>query len=196
MALTRKALKAMGIEDEKIEQIIEAHTETVSALKDEIDGYKADKEDDNKKVLSLESEIEKLKNAENPFESKYTKLKTEYDNYKHNVEEKELKAAKEKAVTAYFESKNIKGANLKIALRGAKDEISAIEITEDGAIKDTKALDKLVSEDFAGLVAVQKTEGADTPRPPQNTGGTDTGKSRAAELAAQYHQNLYGGKDE
>ncbi len=195
MALTRKALKAMGIEDEKIEQIIEAHTETVSALKDEIDKFEGYKEQ-AEKVPSLETELKQLKEAENPFESKYTKLKTEYDNYKHNVEEKELKAAKEKAVTAYFESKNIKGANLKIALRGAKDEISAIEITEDGAIKDTKALDKLVSEDFAGLVAVQKTEGADTPKPPQNTGGTDTGSSRAAKLAAQYHQNLYGGKGE
>ena len=31
--LTRKMLKAMNIEDEKIEQIIEAHTETVDALK-------------------------------------------------------------------------------------------------------------------------------------------------------------------
>lgn len=195
MALTRKALKAMGIEDEKIEQIIEAHTETVSALKDEIDELKGYKEQ-AEKVPSLETELKQLKEAENPFESKYTKLKDEYDNYKHSVEEKELKAAKEKAVTAYFENKNIKGSNLKIALRGAKDEISAIEITEDGAIKDTKALDKLVSEDFAGLVGVIKEEGANTPNPPQNTGGKDTGSSRAAKLAAQYHQNLYGGKDE
>ena len=33
MALTRKMLKAMGIEDDKIDQIIEAHTETVDGLK-------------------------------------------------------------------------------------------------------------------------------------------------------------------
>ena len=36
MALSRKMLSAMGIEAEKIEQIIEAHTETVSGLKDQI----------------------------------------------------------------------------------------------------------------------------------------------------------------
>ena len=42
MALTRKMLKAMGIEDEKIDQIIEAHTETVDALKVERDQYKED----------------------------------------------------------------------------------------------------------------------------------------------------------
>ena len=42
MALTRKFLKAMGIEDEKIDQIIEAHTETVSGLKDSLDKAEAD----------------------------------------------------------------------------------------------------------------------------------------------------------
>ena len=35
MALTRKMLKAMGIEEEKIDEIIDAHTETVNALKDQ-----------------------------------------------------------------------------------------------------------------------------------------------------------------
>ena len=40
MSLTRKMLKAMGIEDEKIDQIIEAYTETVDALKEQRDQYK------------------------------------------------------------------------------------------------------------------------------------------------------------
>ena len=40
MALTRKMLKAMGIEEEKIDQIIEAHTETVDALKADRDKLK------------------------------------------------------------------------------------------------------------------------------------------------------------
>lgn len=37
MALTRKMLKAMGIEDEKIDQIIEEHAESVNALKAKLD---------------------------------------------------------------------------------------------------------------------------------------------------------------
>ncbi|MEE8717538.1 MAG: hypothetical protein SOI24_10925 [Coriobacteriales bacterium] len=36
MALTRKMLRAMGIEDEKADEIIEAHAETVDALKQRI----------------------------------------------------------------------------------------------------------------------------------------------------------------
>ena len=39
MALTRKMLKAMGIEEDKIEQIIEAHSETVDSLKADRDSY-------------------------------------------------------------------------------------------------------------------------------------------------------------
>ena len=44
MALTRKFLSALGIEEEKAEQIIAAHTETVDGLKAERDKYKEDAE--------------------------------------------------------------------------------------------------------------------------------------------------------
>ena len=40
MGLSRKMLEAMGIENDKIESIIEAHSETVPALKAERDPYK------------------------------------------------------------------------------------------------------------------------------------------------------------
>ena len=45
MALTRKMLKAMGIEDEKIDQIIEEHVESIDGLKAERDRYKAGAEE-------------------------------------------------------------------------------------------------------------------------------------------------------
>lgn len=44
MALTRRMLKAMGISDEQVDEIIAAHTETVDALKEQRDAYKADAE--------------------------------------------------------------------------------------------------------------------------------------------------------
>ncbi|WP_154515872.1 MULTISPECIES: hypothetical protein [unclassified Collinsella] len=51
MALTRKMLKAMGIEDEKIDQIIEEHAESANALTTQSDEFKeaAGKADDHKK---------------------------------------------------------------------------------------------------------------------------------------------------
>lgn len=51
VALTRKMLKAMGIEDEKIDQIIEEHVESANALTTQSDEFKeaAGKADDHKK---------------------------------------------------------------------------------------------------------------------------------------------------
>ena len=66
----------------------------------------------------------------------------------------ERKAAKEKAVRAYFESKNITGANLDLAMRGCGEEMAALEL--DGEkIKDTKSLDALVDGTYKGLVSKQ-----------------------------------------
>ena len=42
MTLTRKMLKAMGIEEEKIDQIIEAHAETVDGLNEKLKTAEAD----------------------------------------------------------------------------------------------------------------------------------------------------------
>ena len=55
---------------------------------------------------------------------------------------------------AYFESKNITGANLDLAMRGCGEEMAALEL--DGEkIKDTKALDALVDGTYKGLVSKQ-----------------------------------------
>ena len=62
MSLTRKMLKAMGIEEEKIDQIIEAHSETVDSLKADRDSYKEDAE----KLKDVQKELDengKLKGA-------------------------------------------------------------------------------------------------------------------------------------
>ena len=92
---------------------------------------------------------------------------------------------------AYFESKDIKGNNLEIAMRGSGNEIEAVEMDGD-KIKDTKALDDLISGTFSGLVVKTKKEGAGTGNPPANNGGESKPESRAAILARQYHESLYG----
>lgn len=42
MALTRKLLKGMGLTEEQMDTIIEAHTDTVDELKTDLARYKAD----------------------------------------------------------------------------------------------------------------------------------------------------------
>ena len=149
MALTRKLLKGMGLTDEQVDTIIEAHTDTVDGLKADVSRYKADAE-----ILpSVQKQLDDLKAAgDGGYKEKYEKEHSDFEAYKSGVTAKESKAAKEKAVRAYFESKNITGANLDLAMRGCGEEMAALEL--DGEkIKDTKALDALVDGTYKGLVA-------------------------------------------
>lgn len=172
MALTRNFLKALGLNEEQINSIVEAHTETISGIKDELKTakVKAAKFDEVEKELNdLKTEIA---GAED-FKSKYEKEHSDFENYKSEVSAKETKATKEKAVKAYFESKGITGKNLAIAMRGCKSELDGIELDGD-KIKDKTSLDELIKGDFSGLVTTTKIKGVDTANPPANTGGRMT----------------------
>lgn len=151
MALTRKLLKGMGLTDEQVDTIIEAHTDTVDGLKADVSKYKADAE----KLPSVQKQLDDLKAAgDGGYKEKYEKEHSAFEAFKTDVTAKESKAAKEKAVRAYFESKNITGANLDLAMRGCGEEMAALEL--DGEkIKDTKSLDALVDGTYKGLVSKQ-----------------------------------------
>lgn len=149
MALTRKLLKGMGLTDEQVDTIIEAHTDTVDGLKADVTRYKADAE----KLPTVQKELDDLKAAgDGGYKEKYEKEHKAFDDFKADITAKETKAAKEKAVKAYYESKNITGDNLTIALRGSGAEIDGVEL--DGEkIKDTKSLDALVDGTYKSLVS-------------------------------------------
>lgn len=71
MALTRKFLGAMGIESEKIDEIINAHRETVDGLKEEIDKYKPDAEkfaEAQKDLAKYKKDSETLAEIQKDFE--------------------------------------------------------------------------------------------------------------------------------
>lgn len=175
MALTRKFLAALGIDADKVDEIIAAHTETVNGLKGQLEKAEAEAE----KVKDVQKQLDDL-NAEikNKYKTKeeYDKLDKEYKDYRNEISGKEAAAAKEKAVRAYFESKGIKGANLDIAIRGSKDEINGVEL--DGEkIKDAKALDELIAGTFKALVSTTSAKGAETNNPPGNDGKGD-GKTK------------------
>lgn len=137
---------------EEIEnRLVALHLGVVDPLKDDLTKYKADAE----KLPSVQKQLDDLKAAgDGGYQEKYEKEHKAFEDFKANVTAKESKAAKEKAVRAYFESKNITGANLDLAMRGCGEELSALEL--DGEkIKDTKSLDALVDGTYKGLVSKQ-----------------------------------------
>lgn len=166
MAFTRSRIrdlaKESGVELQKEfeDALVIEHLEARDAYaQTEIQKY----ESENKQISVKDSE-------------EYKKLKQEYETYKNGVIKKEEKAAKEKAVRAYFESKNITGKNLELAMRGSGNEIETIEMDGD-KIKDSTALDTLVSGVYADLVTTTTTKGAQTSNPPANNGGKKMSRS-------------------
>ena len=137
---------------EEIEnRLVALHLGVVDPLKDDLTKYKADAE----KLTNVQKQLDDLKAAgDGGYKEKYEKEHSDFEAYKSDITAKESKAAKEKAVRAYFESKNITGANLDLAMRGCGEEMAALEL--DGEkIKDTKALDALVDGTYKGLVSKQ-----------------------------------------
>ena len=176
MAFTRKMLKALGIDDDKIEQIMDAHVEVTDALKNERDGYKADAE----KLADVQKELDDLKKDGGNWKSKYESEHTAFEKYKNDMTAKQTKSAKEAAVRSYYESKGIKGANLDIAMRGSAAEVESVELDGD-KIKDASAIDELIGGTFAGLVETVEHRGYHTSNPPAN--GGKSGKTKEEILA-------------
>lgn len=171
MALSRKLLKSMGIEDEKIEQIIEAHTETVDALKEERDGYKAQAE----KVPGIQRELDELKETvekngdKNPYKVKYDALKEEFDTYKADTEKKAAKAVKEDAYRALLKEAGVNEKRIAAVLKVS--DIDGVELDKDGKIKGSDKLIESIKEEWSDFIVTERQMGAPTATPPANTGG-------------------------
>lgn len=179
MALTRNFLKSMGLTEEQVATIIEAHTDTVDGLKDLIATYKADAE----KLPGVQKELDDLKKegGDGGFKAKYEKEKKDFQDYKAGIEAKESAAAKEKAARAYFQGKGIPAESMALVIRGAKAEIDGLEL--DGEkIKDSKALDDLLSGDYKGLIGKETKTGTNTQTPPATTGGGKMTKEQIMEI--------------
>ena len=177
MSLTRKMLKAMGIEEEKIEQIIEAHSETVDSLKADRDIYKEDAE----KLKDVQKELDDLKaKGDDGWKEKHDRLKDEFDQYKNDVQAKETKAAKEAAYRAILKDANLSEKGIEKAVKYA--DWDKIELGEDGKLKGANDHIKAVREEWAEYVTTTTTTGAKTSTPPANN-GTGTGKTKEEIMA-------------
>ena len=163
MSLTRKMLKAMGIEEEKIDQIIEAHSETVDSLKADRDSYKEDAE----KLKDVQKELDDLKaKGDDGWKEKHDRLKAEFDQYKNDVQAKETKAAKEAAYRAILKDANLSEKGIEKAIKYA--EWDKIELGEDGKLKGANDHIKAAREEWAEYVTTTTTTGAKTSTPPAN----------------------------
>ena len=173
MSLTRKMLKAMGIEEEKIEQIIEAHTETVSALKDERDSYKEDAEklaDVQKELNTAKEKIAKHGDGETVLKSEFDELKKEYDDYKKDITAKETRTAKVNAFRELLKTAGVSDKRFDTVIKVS--DIDGLELDKDGKIKDAEKITENIKTEWADFIPTTTVVGANTANPPATTGGS------------------------
>lgn len=169
MALTRKFLSALGIEAEKIDEIIDAHTETVNALKEERDGYKKDAE----KLPGVQKELNDLKeagNSEDGYKQKYEDEHAAFENYKKDIARKEDIRQKQDAYRKLLISSNIDENRIDAILKVTEfDNIGF----KDGKFENEEKLKESIDAEWAGFKKSSGSAGANVETPPAN-GGTMT----------------------
>lgn len=182
MALTRKMLSAMGIDDEKQDEIINAHIEVVNALKEERDNYQAEA----KKSENLQKQIDDLQknmdNGENsPYKVKYdakveelNDLKQQFEDYKADVSAKETEAKKSSAYKELLKEAGVSEKRLNSIVRVT--DLSKVELDDEGKIKDPEELTNNIKNEWADFIVTESKHGAAVSNPPANTGGSKKSK--------------------
>lgn len=172
MALTRKLLKGMGLTDEQVDTIIEAHTDTVDGLKADITRYKADAE----KLPGVQKELDAQKaKGDDGWKEKHDTLKKEFDQYKADQTAKETRSAKESAVRSLLKDAGISEKRLDSVLKVY--DVDGVDLDENGALKDADKLRDGIKADWADFIVTTTTHGANTANPPANNGGATMSKA-------------------
>lgn len=164
MALTRNFLKALGLNEEQVSSVIEAHVETVDGVKKERDTYKSKAE--SVETLTRERDEYKQK-AEKVGDS--AKIQAEFDAYKASVQKKELNGKKAKALDALFKDAGVARDAFRSSMLRAWD-LDSVELDEQGAIKDMDGIKATVTKDYADFIATNKDNPLPKNDPP--AGGT------------------------
>ena len=213
MSLTRQMLKALGIEGDAIEQIIEAHTETTDSLKAERDRLKdeaAKVEGLEKQLADVQAQLEQA-NDKSEFEAlkgKYDKehaeleklqgtskkLQQDFDNYKAEVDQRETKRAKSKAYTDLLSKAGVAQKYVGTVLKVA--DLSKVELDEDGSVKGADELVESLKTEWKDFIPTTQKRGAKPDDPPKSNGGINGANPRAVQIAKERHERLYGKSEE
>ena len=169
MALTRKMLRAMGIEDEKADEIIDAHAETVDALKQRIADAGKGGEDAaalQKQVEQLKADLAKAQEAGDAdgMGAKYEEERKAFEDYKAQVAAKDADRTKRSLYRKLLAETGVDPKRLDAVMRVA--DLSKVEV-KDGAIQGAEELEKGIREDWADFIPTTSTQGAEPATPPK-----------------------------
>lgn len=202
MALTRSLLKEMNLNDEQIEKIITEHKNTVDGLKEQRDEYEKERDTfkserdklkkDSEKLAETKKELDELKKdhvSAEDWKEKYEAKDKELTEYKADVEGKAQKAKVQDAYKKLLAECKVGEKHIASILKVT--DFKDLKLNDDGTFDGVDDIKKKIEEDWSGFISSTGTKGASVETPPAGGKGSE-GNSRAAELAKQYRENLYG----
>jgi hypothetical protein len=182
MALTnanvKEILSKAGVDSEHmkdaVNEIIEGHTTSIEALREERDTYKAQAQKAEELQKQLEKAQKDLKDAtsdeaENKYKTKYEMLKEEFKEYKKDIEAKATKESKSKAYRDMLKEAGISDKRIEAVLKVS--DVDSIEFDDEGNVKDKDELLKGIKDEWSDFIQTADVQGANTDNPPANTGG-------------------------
>lgn len=194
MALTRSFLKALGIEEEKIGEIINAHAETVNGLKAEAEKYRGDAEKLQDVQKQLDEANAKLKAADSDgYKAKYEAEKAAHDKLKTDTANEKAHNAKETALREALKAAGYSDAGIKKIVKygGFTD---SVVLDESGKLKDSEKLLESVAAEWSEYKGTLKTESANPANPPESAPEkkVSADATEAAKIFAELHAAQYG----
>lgn len=180
--LSRNFLSALGIEEDKATVIVERHREIVDEITGERDNLKekADQLEDVQKQLNKYKEAEK-NGEKDPYKVKYEAIKEEFETFKKEISEKEIKSKKEAAYRQLLKDAGVSEKRIDAVLKVS--DIDSLELDDEGKAKDQDKLTENIKTEWSDFIQTDKVEGATTPTPPAkaNENPVDLGKLSMAD---------------
>ena len=185
MALTRKLLRSMGIEDDKIDQIVEAHAETVSALKDERDSYREAAE----ALPGVQKELDELKaRPDDGYREKWEREHADFEAFKEKTAKADSEREKRALYRRLLQEAGVDPKRIDSVMRVA--DLSEVAV-EDGKLKDAEALSESVKKEWSDFIVQTGTKPAKVDDPP--AGGDDPAKREPHSIAEAMRQRMAAG---
>ena len=155
----------------------------------------------NAKLTEIDKLKEQVQNAEDnvttaeKWKKKFEEESKKFSEYKAEQDAKATESAKKKAYNDLLKEVGVADKWLTRASRGVS--FAEIELDDSGKIKDADKLKETIKTEWGDCIVTEETKGAETATPPENNGKEGAkGPSRAAQIAAKYHSDLYGSAKE
>ena len=167
MAFTRSFLKALGIDEEKIEAIMSEHVTVTDAIKKQRDDYKAEAD----KLPELQKQLEASKGGED-FKKKYEDEHKAFEDFKTKTAQDAEAAKVRAAYRKLLVEEKIGEKRLDTILKVT--DFTKMKLDKDGKLENEAELRKAIGDEWGEFRTTVSERGAKVETPPKSDGGKMT----------------------